>query len=420
MTEPTLYPESGFRRLRLDISYDGTNFSGWGIQPDRRTVQQVVEDAISTVAQATKEVGEEATNSADAIVTDYVPAFDDMGLAAEQAAKGTDKATAAAKKLNDEMRKTLVAARDAAQVVVDNLEKALDSATDKLNDAKDAFNSFKDTIAGAVTSILNFGRAVETGDFLAGLTAQAADATVFAEKVRKLIELGLSERALRQVLDAGFEAGTVIADNIIAGGSTVVQQVNALVDSVAQVADQVGEFGARTFYQAGITQGEALVAGIRAALDQAQAELSSRIAALTKFEEVVAGGTDPGAPLKSDAAKLPKVTTPKLDITRLTSSAVSKISKLSTPTARSYTALAQAYGIAKFADGGIVSKPMMGLVGEAGPEAIIPLNKATGMGNTYNVTVNAGLGTDGAAVGRQIVDAIKRFERTSGPVFASA
>jgi tRNA pseudouridine38-40 synthase len=55
MTEPTLYPESGFRRLRLDISYDGTNFSGWGIQPDRRTVQQSVEDAIGTVAQAKAE-----------------------------------------------------------------------------------------------------------------------------------------------------------------------------------------------------------------------------------------------------------------------------------------------------------------------------------------------------------------------------
>jgi tRNA pseudouridine38-40 synthase len=55
MTEPTLYPESGFRRLRLDISYDGTNFSGWAIQPDRRTVQQSVEEAIRTVAQAKAE-----------------------------------------------------------------------------------------------------------------------------------------------------------------------------------------------------------------------------------------------------------------------------------------------------------------------------------------------------------------------------
>ena len=52
MTEPTLYPESGFRRLRMDIAYDGTNFSGWAIQPDRRTVQEVVETALSTVAQS--------------------------------------------------------------------------------------------------------------------------------------------------------------------------------------------------------------------------------------------------------------------------------------------------------------------------------------------------------------------------------
>ena len=55
MTEPTLYPESGFRRLRIHLSYDGTNFSGWAIQPDRRTVQQVIEEAIRTVAQSKAE-----------------------------------------------------------------------------------------------------------------------------------------------------------------------------------------------------------------------------------------------------------------------------------------------------------------------------------------------------------------------------
>jgi TP901 family phage tail tape measure protein len=38
----------------------------------------------------------------------------------------------------------------------------------------------------------------------------------------------------------------------------------------------------------------------------------------------------------------------------------------------------------------------------------------------YNINVNAGMGADGAVIGREIVDAIKRYERTSGPVFASA
>jgi tRNA pseudouridine38-40 synthase len=52
MTEPTLYPESGFLRLRLDLAYDGTSFYGWGKQPDRRTVQEEVEKAIAIISQS--------------------------------------------------------------------------------------------------------------------------------------------------------------------------------------------------------------------------------------------------------------------------------------------------------------------------------------------------------------------------------
>jgi len=55
MTEPTLYPESGFRRLRIEIAYDGTNFSGWALQPDRRTVQASIEEAISKIARVSVE-----------------------------------------------------------------------------------------------------------------------------------------------------------------------------------------------------------------------------------------------------------------------------------------------------------------------------------------------------------------------------
>jgi tRNA pseudouridine38-40 synthase len=55
MTLPTLYPESGFCRLRLDIAYDGTNFFGWAIQPDLRTVQVAIESALSTITQSKSE-----------------------------------------------------------------------------------------------------------------------------------------------------------------------------------------------------------------------------------------------------------------------------------------------------------------------------------------------------------------------------
>jgi len=41
-------------------------------------------------------------------------------------------------------------------------------------------------------------------------------------------------------------------------------------------------------------------------------------------------------------------------------------------------------GVMPFASGGIVTRPTLGMVGEAGPEAIIPLNRLGGMGATNN------------------------------------
>lgn len=67
-----------------------------------------------------------------------------------------------------------------------------------------------------------------------------------------------------------------------------------------------------------------------------------------------------------------------------------------------------------FAKGGIVTRPTLGLVGEAGPEAVIPLNRAGGLGTNISITVNAGMGADGAEIGDQIVDALKRYQRRNG------
>jgi hypothetical protein len=71
-------------------------------------------------------------------------------------------------------------------------------------------------------------------------------------------------------------------------------------------------------------------------------------------------------------------------------------------------------GMGTFADGGIVTKAMLGLVGEAGAEAIIPLDRMGSMGSTYNIQVTAGMGADGKDIGTQIVNALKRYERTNG------
>jgi len=79
---------------------------------------------------------------------------------------------------------------------------------------------------------------------------------------------------------------------------------------------------------------------------------------------------------------------------------------------RSSTSFQQAvegtFQLPAFASGGIVTRPTVGLIGEAGPEAIVPLNKAGALGNTFNITVTS-------ADPNAVVDAIRKYNRISGP-----
>ena len=69
-----------------------------------------------------------------------------------------------------------------------------------------------------------------------------------------------------------------------------------------------------------------------------------------------------------------------------------------------------------FAAGGIVTSPTLGLIGEAGAEAVIPLDQAGSLGGTQNIylTVNAGMGVDPAVVGDEIVNVLQRYNRRNG------
>ena len=72
----------------------------------------------------------------------------------------------------------------------------------------------------------------------------------------------------------------------------------------------------------------------------------------------------------------------------------------------------KAKGLA-MAQGGIITKPTQILAGEAGKEAIIPLDRLQS-GMTINVTVNAGMGADAATIGDEIVNVLQRYNRRNG------
>jgi hypothetical protein len=70
--------------------------------------------------------------------------------------------------------------------------------------------------------------------------------------------------------------------------------------------------------------------------------------------------------------------------------------------------------IPRLAEGGIVSSPTLALIGEAGPEAVVPLDRmATGGGVTINVT--GGLATS-AEIGESVVNALRAYSRSAGPL----
>ena len=83
----------------------------------------------------------------------------------------------------------------------------------------------------------------------------------------------------------------------------------------------------------------------------------------------------------------------------------------------------------RMAAGGILKRQVF-TAGEAGREAVIPLGSSEAMGimrdalggggggSTYNLVINAGLGTNPDELGRVIVESIKKFEKRNGQVFA--
>ena len=71
--------------------------------------------------------------------------------------------------------------------------------------------------------------------------------------------------------------------------------------------------------------------------------------------------------------------------------------------------------IPMLAEGGIVTRPTLAMIGEGGgPEAVIPLNRAGGFGGNYTINVTGGLSSS-AEIGSAVVNAIRAFNRSNGP-----
>lgn len=314
----------------------------------------------------------------------------------EKAARGAGSAAKDSAKGFGELRKELLASLEDSPA--ERYAGIIEQLRANLNTAQQAFTAFKDSVVASITQAFSFGDAYQAAKdsgitFLDALTKQAENAVAFADRIKQLVILGLSPAALQQVLAAGVTAGTGIANQLIEGGATTIEQTNRLVETTTAAADEVAQLAASAYFGAGVKNAQDTLDGFAAQLgpDGPSNRRMQRI-------------------MDSLADSLRRETT--ITVTTV------------------HRSVFESVGLPGRALGGPVVASQAYIVGERGPEVfvpdisgtIIPNNVASSPGiggaggGSINLTVNAGMGTDGAEVGRQIVDALRQYQRRNGPV----
>lgn len=388
-----------------------------------------------------------------------------LGAYTEKSTDKQTKAAAAAAKKAEALRKAKDAAeaykkelQDLAQVIKDKLNVRLDDAKDKLKAAQDAFDNYAKSVGSSVTEAFNFGNAqsdaagnatdlkaalakqaeaqVKVNDaynkwsgfqdkdnmdalivsqrelaaatddvaiaqakpmtFFENLAKQADKAKKFGELVSRLIAGGLSETALSQVLAAGVDGGTAIATEILDSAEGILK-ANTLTQSMTDLADQMGKKAAGKYYQAGVDSATSFLKGIQDTVDKVDVILSNPN--LTMTDIINAGLLESG--LTTGFSGIPDIS--GFDMAGILSGINFGMGTL-------------------MADGGVVTRATSIIAGEAGPEAIIPLDRlgSMGMGGGMNITVQAGIVSTPDQIGQEIIQAILKSQRRSGAVFAPA
>ena len=301
----------------------------------------------------------------------------------------------AAKAVNDDLAK---AYENAVEALKDKFSPALQQANDKLKAAQDEYDGLYNGIKEAITGVVDLGAAWQTAadsegstSFLDALREQQKNALKLAKGVEYLINNGLDDPALlNSILSSGAETGAAIVDSLVAGGAASIKELRNLTQPVQEAADAVAKAAADKWFKAGVSQAQAMVDGINSIIGDTEFglkftysiegvnDLAARFAAAVG--NVLAGGSyKPGSVVLDNNVDWRSI----------------------------------AYGLAgipAMADGGIVQRPTLAMIGEAGPEAVVPLSQLNNA-NGNNVTINVHGGDPQA-----VVNALRTYMRRNGSV----
>jgi hypothetical protein len=194
-------------------------------------------------------------------------ATNDLTVATDTGAGASKKATKAAEA---EAR-----AAEAAAKAKEEQEKRLRTFTTELqrvqgelNATKTAQENYAQSVKDSITNLVDFQDAFADkgeGSFIDSLRKQADAAQNFGGKITQLLGAGLNRTSIDNILQAGADVGSQIADEILAGGAGTITEINDLVAAVEGSAASLAEATSAKWFDAGVAQGQAMVDGIIAA-----------------------------------------------------------------------------------------------------------------------------------------------------------
>jgi hypothetical protein len=220
----------------------------------------------------------------------------------------------------------------------------------------------------SITDLVN----KETGNLTSNFADVVSKTKAFATQLKQLRELGLDKNLYKQIVDSGIEAGGATAAEIIKGGAGTVSELNNLFSELEKVGAAIAEDTALVMFNNGVEVAGGLVAGL---LSQEQALVQAAMTLADAFS-------------KTFNSMVGDLKVPSQEVDKLS------------------------LNIADIAAGNVgISGANSGISRSLASQY---LRNTGGQGaQNVTITVKAGLGTDGKAVGQAIQAELNKYNRSN-------
>ena len=306
---------------------------------------------------------------------------------------------------------------------LDVATKRLGELQNALKKVQDESDSFKSSIKSNIQQPLDITQGGAL-DQTRGILTQARQ---FKENVKKLQEAGFPPDVIREVANAGLINGNALAQNLLSMSGGDFAEFIAARQEVASIAESIGTDVANIVFGTDISDAQRLVddqvSATNSLIDSINANGTAIGDATLAIQNAIYAAGLGFAPLNN----APMLTAPNL-LGQVSGANNTPTSTAFTPTAQGNMFLPNGGALINgiylppgldfsgfHAAGGIATKATLGVIGEAGPEAIIPLSRLGEFGGgttTNNIVINMPAGSNG----QDVVNALQDYQRRNGAI----